>query len=174
MSSCMNTGEKKTNCLLISDSSRRIKKAIVLKWLFSRNELILGRAWVNSCINTVAEKTNTSHVKRLEHDQENSEVTPDSSSSEIRAVVIVLVKRTNSGKTVDELMNEYEGREYELVTHLRRFKLYQGCMRPEVESLVEKTNPGKSVDELMYQYRAEKMNSFLIWRGFTKIRLNRP
>ena len=87
-------------------------------------------------------------------------------------------------------MNEYEGREYELVTHLRRFKLYQGCMRPEVESLilllaiwrrsVPKSNLSLSLPILgrlwMNSWNSigiEKMNWLRIWGGF-KIKVQIP
>ena len=47
------------------------------------------------------------------------------SIDDIRAEVSSLVERTTPGKSVDALMNEYKGREEELISHLRRL-LNQG------------------------------------------------
>ena len=97
-----------------------------------------------------------SNLKRLQQDQEHSTINPSSSLLEIRAEVESFVERTNPGKSVDDLMYEYRGRELELVSYLQRYELHKGGnlegKLAEVTSLIEKTNPGKSVGELMYQY----------------------
>ena len=95
-------------------------------------------------------------MERLHQDQIESTITQSSSLLEIQEEVNTLVKRTQIDKSVDELMDQYKGKEHELVDVLRRYQLDMGGKRAEVEDLAAHTNPGKGVDELMYQYRGRE------------------
>ena len=73
----------------------------------------------------------------------------------VRAEVVVLVKETNAPKSADELLKTYEGREDELLNHLRKMKLKLD-QQAEIKSLVETVKPGKSYQELSATYAGKE------------------
>mmetsp|Transcript_21500 Transcript_21500/g.47783 ORF Transcript_21500/g.47783 Transcript_21500/m.47783 type:complete len:247 (-) Transcript_21500:178-918(-) len=62
-----------------------------------------------------------------------------------------LVDEVQPGKTADELLAAYSGREDELIGHLSRMK-----SESAVDSLVKELNPGKSTKELMAAYEGRE------------------
>lgn len=97
-----------------------------------------------------------------------------SDKAAVRAEVEALVNATNPGKSADELLKAYEGKEDELVKNLKKMKAKQErasakpsvdktAVKAEVTSLVEETNPGKSAEELLeaYEGREEELVAHL-------------
>lgn len=110
--------------------------------------------------------------------------------AEIKAEVTTLVNALNPGKTAEEMLAAYEGKEEELLKNLRKMKSKQdkaaakksaaaappaapapqaapaadkAAVRAEVAALVEKTKPGKSAEDLLaaYEGREEELVAFL-------------
>merc|ERR1712232_1099156 len=94
---------------------------------------------------------------------------------EKREQVRLLVDQTNPGKTADELLAAYEGKDDELIKNLTKMKSKQELKKAKsvkketpaapinkgddkdatkslVASLVAETNPGKSADDLLAAY----------------------
>ena len=71
------------------------------------------------------------------------------------AEVVRLVKETNAPKSADELVKTYEGREDELLRHLRSMKV-ELDQQAQIKALVETVQPGKSYRELAATYTGKE------------------
>merc|ERR1711957_664989 len=71
-----------------------------------------------------------------------------------------LVTETNPGKSAEELIAAYDGKEDELIKNLSKMKdkqeknkaNSQASLQDQVRSLVAETSPGKSADDLLAAY----------------------
>lgn len=78
--------------------------------------------------------------------------------AEKQASIRALVDETNPGKTADELLEKYEGREDDLIKNLTKMKSKKisgstkKAKKEQIERLVRETSPGKTAEELMDAY----------------------
>jgi len=81
----------------------------------------------------------------------------DEAKAAKRASITALVAETSPGKSAEELLAAYDGKEDELIKNLTKMKTKQDAKikkqkHAEIISLVESTNPGKSAEELIAAY----------------------
>jgi len=76
-----------------------------------------------------------------------------------QASIKSLVDETNPGKSAEELLTMYDGKEDELIKNLTKMKSKQNLQtsakankEASIRSLVDDTNPGKSAEELLTMY----------------------
>ena len=62
------------------------------------------------------------NLRKMKSKQERASAKASDSKAAVRAEVESLVQDTNPGKTAAELLSAYEGREEELVAHLKKLK----------------------------------------------------
>merc|ERR1712127_925271 len=97
------------------------------------------------------------NLKKSKNKMDNKVATEDEAREKKRATITILVAETNPGKSAEELLAAYDGKEDELLKNLTKMKSKQDMrIRKEkqasVRALVEETNPGKSAEELLAAY----------------------
>lgn len=129
--------------------------------------------------------------KKLDKEAKQEEAKADEDRASIVSEVTSLVEETNPGKSAEEMLAAYEGREEDLLKNLKKMKAKQdkavasaraseapaasapaaaeasatskASIEEEVAALVEATKPGKSATELLtaYEGREEELVSNL-------------
>jgi len=96
-------------------------------------------------------------LKNLTKMKSNQELQASTKATK-QAIIRSLVDETNPGKSAEELMNMYEGKEDELIKNLTKMKSKnletsaKTSKQESIKSLVDETNPGKSAEELLTMY----------------------
>jgi len=97
------------------------------------------------------------NLEKMKAKQENKQ--KDTLKSSKQESVRALVDGVNPGKSAEELLTMYEGKEDDLIKNLTKMKMKQektaelkASQRESVRALVDETNPGKSADELLAMY----------------------
>eukprot|EP00579_Thalassiosira_antarctica_P033098 CAMPEP_0201994884 /NCGR_PEP_ID=MMETSP0905-20130828/2567_1 /ASSEMBLY_ACC=CAM_ASM_000554 /TAXON_ID=420261 /ORGANISM="Thalassiosira antarctica, Strain CCMP982" /LENGTH=1215 /DNA_ID=CAMNT_0048549931 /DNA_START=312 /DNA_END=3959 /DNA_ORIENTATION=- len=96
-------------------------------------------------------------LKNLTKMKSNQELQASTKATK-QAIIRSLVDETNPGKSAEELMNMYEGKEDELIKNLTKMKSKnlgtsaKASKQASIRSLVDETNPGRSAEELMTMY----------------------
>merc|ERR1712160_155283 len=106
------------------------------------------------------------NLKKMKSKQEvaaaEEKKTEDPNKAAKQASIRSLVTETNPGKTADELIVAYDGKEDDLIKNLEKMKTKQGrneerksekmIKHESIKALVTETNPGKSAEELIAAY----------------------
>mmetsp|Transcript_1308 Transcript_1308/g.1741 ORF Transcript_1308/g.1741 Transcript_1308/m.1741 type:complete len:203 (+) Transcript_1308:3-611(+) len=97
----------------------------------------------------------------VEDSDKASSVEDSPEKAEKQAEIRSLVESTKPGKTADELIAAYDGKEDELIKNLKKMKSKQDIRekktkQSEIRSLVDETNPGKTADELIAAYEGKE------------------
>merc|ERR1712194_985626 len=109
------------------------------------------------------------NLKKMKSKQEvaaaEEKKTEDPNKAAKQANIRSLVTETNPGKTADELIVAYDGKEDDLIKNLEKMKTKQSkkaerkmlpVKRESVKALVAGVKPGKSVDDLMTTYEGKE------------------
>lgn len=97
------------------------------------------------------------NLEKMKTKQNNEASKVDSAKAETIASITALVEETNPGKSAEELLAAYDGKEDELLKNLSKMKSKKDInakteKQAEIKALVKSTNPGKSAEELMAAY----------------------
>mmetsp|Transcript_31464 Transcript_31464/g.65859 ORF Transcript_31464/g.65859 Transcript_31464/m.65859 type:complete len:302 (+) Transcript_31464:1-906(+) len=100
-------------------------------------------------------------IKNLTKMKDKQTDKEDEAKAAKRASITALVAETSPGKSAEELLAAYDGREDELIKNLTKMKTKQGAKikkqkHAEITSLVEVTNPGKTAEELIAAYNGKE------------------
>jgi len=95
------------------------------------------------------------NLTKTKQDKQRDEV--DEAKAAKQASITALVAETSPGKSAEELLAAYDGKEDELIKNLTKMKTKKDAKikkqkHVEITSLVESTNPGKSAEELIVAY----------------------
>jgi len=97
------------------------------------------------------------NLERMKAKQNKVAAKEMEAKAEKRKTITALVEETNPGKSAEELLDAYSGKEDELLKNLAKMKSKKDMKakkekQSQVVALVEATNPGKSADELLAAY----------------------